>query len=341
MFSDTVSIAGIMRAAGACTVTTATPHGLLPGYGFYISGVSIPLAISSLTRAGTVGTLVTTENHDLTLPIAPTITITGAADAIFNGTFTTINVLNRKTITFEMVDSGATSTSGAKLLNAASSRQQLNGFHQVLTVQDSLTLTFAHASTLDVSTSGGTLKANLRVTAAASIDRAIAAFTKQALNKAYMFAVLGDVRASNSRDTQTDMIALIGRGDNYRQLIQETVSLFVLTNTKDEIAARETRDSMSDLLPAITQAICFYRFPSSFFVGRSNPLVFVSHGPYMYDGAVYVHEFVFECATEMTVNDTVGYEDDVALRDIDLTQYPNLNGTGSIESDINLDEVPL
>lgn len=341
LFSDSVSIASISRTGGIATVTTSSPHGLFPGHGFYITGVKVPISISTLTRAGVVGTLVTSADHDLTMPIASTIEITSASQAIFNGTFTVTDIPNRRTIKFAMVDSGATSATGAKLMSAVRYDQEFDGFHNVISTPTTTSLTFADTSTLDASSSGGYIKTNLRISATASMERVVEAFTKQVTNKFYMFVILGDVRATNSKDTKQDLVALINRGDNYQQLIQHTVGLYVIGGTKDEISGRLARDQMEDLLPAITKSIAFYQFPVSFYVGNSNPLVFVSHGLRRYDGAIYIHEFIFEASSQMVINDTVGHSKDVALRNIDLTQYPNLDGTGEILSYINLDEVEL
>ena len=69
-------------------------------------------------------------------------------------------------------------------------------------------------------------------------------------------------------------------------------------------------------------------------------MVFVNHGLNRYDGAIYVHEFNFECSTEFVFDDTAGYDDDVAFRDIDMTQDSNLGST-TADALMNLDEVAL
>lgn len=340
LFSDVVTISSIVRSGTTTTITTSSAHGLLPGKGFYISDAIMPITISSLTRAGTTGTLVTATDHDLTLPIAPTIQISGAANQEFNGTFTTINILNRRTITFTIANSGPTSTTGAKLLGAARYDQEFNGFHQVDTVVSPTSFTYLGAGGFDGAGIGGKVKTNLRVTAAASMERVVDAFTKQATNKAYLFVVLGDVSVANSSKSQ-DIAMIAGRAGNYMQLIKETVGLFVICGTKEDIGGRYTRDLMSDLLPALTKSICFFEFPSSLYNDKSNPLVFVSHANRMYDSAIYVHEFIFEATSQMLVQDTIGSDPDVALRNIDMTLYPDLDGTGFMHTNIDLDEEPL
>jgi hypothetical protein len=86
------------------TVVCNEQHGLEVGQAFAVVGSDVPIAISSLTRSGAVGTLVTATKHDLTSAIAETIRITGATEDEFNGTFNILDITNRKTITFTILD---------------------------------------------------------------------------------------------------------------------------------------------------------------------------------------------------------------------------------------------
>jgi hypothetical protein len=341
LFSDVYDIVSINNIAGVCTVVTDLPHGLVSGEPFFLAGTNMPISITSLTRSGTVGTLVTNIDHDLTLPIAPTIEIKGADDAEFNGIFSTIDVKNRRTITFVMNDTGPVSSANGKLVSALRYDQKIEGIHQVLLRVDANTFTFNSGNELTLSNDIGKVKTKMRVSAAASPERAIQAYSKQNIGKFYLFAVLGDVRASQARNTQNDVIADLQRGNQYRQIIVESLSLLVITNTADEIAARKTRDLMSDLLVPLTKSIAFHRFPSGSYISKSNPLVFSGHSTRTYDGAVYIHEFIFESSFDLLFEDTNGYSDDVALRNINMDQYPDLGGTGFVEAYINLDTEPL
>lgn len=341
VFSDSVAIASIQNETGICVVTTEEEHELTNNDPVFITNTQVPLQISSLTRAGTVGTLTTSLDHDLTLKVALTIKISGADDSNFNGTFTTLDIKNRRTITFQMLDSGATTTNNAVLESATRFDKSLNGLKRVISVLSPTVFTFNSGSNIDSYFEGGTVKKNLRVSASASIDRAIGAYTRQQSDKAWLFVVLGDTRASTDRNSRTDSVAEIPRGSEYRQIILETVGIFVFMNTPDEIAARRARDLMVDLLVAITRSIAFYKFPSSFYAGSANPLVFLNHTTGSYDGVLYMHGFFFESSSEMTFNDTVGYDNDVAFRQIVMSQFPDLNGTGSMDAIINLDTEAL
>jgi hypothetical protein len=346
VLSDIFTITSLVNAANVSTATTSTPHGLDIGDPVIITDTLVPITQSTLSRVLTVGTLVTSSDHDLTKAIALTITITGAADSNFNGTFTVIQIVNRRTIKFTIADSNAISTTGASLQIAASYLQGYNGSFQVLEIISTTVFTVATVGALPGTSTSGKVKINTRISAAATVERAFNSYTEQPVNKMWLFVVIGTTTASKDRNTNTDMTAVIGRSNYFRQQLIERVTVYAITNTKDEIAGRVVRDEMTDLLVSITKSICFHQFPTNFTVQLSEPLIFVDHNLFSYDGAVYIHEFNFECSTEFTFDDTVGYDPDVAFRDIDST-YDNTLGTGQT-SDIpanandtmDLDEEP-
>ncbi len=341
LFSDVLNVVSMNNDSGYCNVITDGPHKMVSGEQFFISGSDFPIDITTLDRTGIVGTLVTNEDHDLTLKITPTITIEGASSATFNGTFNVTDIPNRRTIRFVMLDSGATSATGARLKLSRRKRSQLNGTYKVAYRISDTEFTFESGSNIVMSSSVGKVKTKLRVSASASVERAVDSYTKQELDKCYAFAVLGDTRASQSRDTQNDLVSDIGKSNYYRQIITESVTVVVIGNTKDDIAARRMRDSMVDLLVAITRSIAFYQFPTNFHISRSSPLSFVSHGTRTYNGVLYVHEFIFESSIDMLFQDTVMYDDDVAMRGIDMTLEPDIDGTGFLQTTINLDTEEL
>jgi hypothetical protein len=107
-FSDNFNISSIVNTAGTTvTVTTSVANNFILGQMVLISGVNSNVVIDTLTRSSTVGTLVTLTDHDITNGLK-TIEISGAVEPEFNGTFNIINVDNRQTIRFQMINSGPT-----------------------------------------------------------------------------------------------------------------------------------------------------------------------------------------------------------------------------------------
>jgi len=102
-FTTDVATKSIKRSGTVMTAVCNDKHKLQPGQAFAIVGTDVPIPILSLTRIGKITTLVTATDHDLTNRIAKTIRITGASEAQFNGIFTRINIVNRRTITFTTV----------------------------------------------------------------------------------------------------------------------------------------------------------------------------------------------------------------------------------------------
>lgn len=341
-FCDVEQIASISSTAGVVTITTSQAHGIEVGKGIAVSGTVALIPSSSLSRSGVVGTLITSVDHDLTEGIAPTITIEGSSSSDFNGTFTVINIDNRRTIQFSMLDQGDTSATGGQLINGEAFNQSFNGYHEVTGVPSTTSLTFAYTGSDDLigRASTGILMSKLRIAGSATLERAKDMYTEQEQTKSWMFVVMGNVTASKSRFTQTDLTHHVQKGEYYRQILQQFVSIYVVSNTKEELGARATRDDMQELLLALTKAIAFHQFPTNLNKGQTDPLVFVEHGVLEYDSAMYIHEFTFECGIDLTFNDTSGYSPDVAFRDIQMDLDPDFGTTGTV-SDINLDEEPL
>jgi hypothetical protein len=342
LLSDVFTITNLVNAAGVSTITTSAPHGLARNDSVVIAEVSVPIAQSTLSRVLTVGTLVTSVDHDLTKAIAKTIVISGASDSNFNGTFVMLQIVNRRTIKFTIADSSATSTTGGKLISGARYDQAYDGLFQVASITSTTIFTVAAPNAIAGSATSGKVKTNIRISAVASLARAKAAYTEQNLTKAWLFVMLGPAVASKDRNTNTDLTSNITRSNFFRQQIQENVSVYIIANTKDEIAGRIIRDEMSSLLLALTKSIVFFEFGTNLFVGKSDPLIFVDHAIEEYDGALYIHVFNFEASTEFVFEDTAGYDDDVAFRDIDAT-YDSDIGTGAENANdlMDLDDTGL
>ena len=103
-FTTDIAAKSISRSGTVMTAVCNDKHKLQPGQAFAIVGTDVPIPIASITKSGNIATLKTTTNHDLTKLVAKTIRITGATEAQFNGTFATVDIINRKTITFTVPD---------------------------------------------------------------------------------------------------------------------------------------------------------------------------------------------------------------------------------------------
>jgi len=342
-FTTSFSVSSLTRSGTTVTVTTTAAHGLAIGKSVNIVGAQTPITISSITRVGIVATLVTAADHDMTTKVPGTVEISGATESEFNGTFTVTQEVNRRTIKFLVADSGPTSATGSPLLlNGSSVLQSYNGLKKVTTVPTTTTFTYEVTdSTLFTPASGTiTAKTQPRISGAVDDERALASYTKQKIDDAWLYVVLNDGIANKSRTLDIDGTDNVQRTQHFKQFVSQTVSLFVFIPTSGQISGRKARDRAEELLRPICQSILFAKFDSLLASGKYNSLMFNEHGFHGYNTAFYIHRYTFEMTLLFGIDDTVGADEDVAFRDIFITQQHDV-GTGIITSDIDLDDEPL
>lgn len=345
-FTDSLAVTSLTRAGTTVTVETDAVHNLAPDQGVSIVGALTPILISSLTRVIGIGTLVTDADHDITLGSQDTVELDGSTEAEFNGTFTILSVPNRRTVTFTMDDSGATTATGDPLLlDGSSVLQGYNGIFPVATVPTPTSFTYEVTdSTLFTPASGTiTAQANARISAAINFERALDAYDQHPAPSNWLFVVMEDANASKNRRELSDAVSDTQRQQYFQQKVIEGVSLYFFTPTgTDQIAGRQGGDLARTLFIPICQSILFHRFDSGYFVGEYNPLQFVSHGFHAYNTATYMHRYSFEQVSPLLFEDTIGASEDVAFRDIDFSMALDV-GTQieKLTAAINLDEDPI
>lgn len=342
-FSDSFSISSLTRSGTTVTATTTAAHGLAVNRGVNIVGAKTPIEVISVTRVGILGTVNTKTDHDMTEGAFTTVELSGANEAEFNGTFTINRVLNRREITFIIADSGPTSSTGAPLLlNGSSVLQSYNGLKKVTATPSATTFQYEVSDPELFTPAAGTIsvKVNARISGAATEDRAVDAYTEQNPGDAWIFVVMNDAVASKNRSLEIDGTDNIQRTQHFKQFISQTVSLYVAIPTSDTIGGRQARDRAQELFQPICQSILFAKFDSLLTSGEYNALMFNEHGFQAYNTAFYIHRYTFEIQLLMGIGDTVGADEDVAFRDIEMTQGHNV-GTGEIMSNIDLDDEPI
>lgn len=348
LFTDDIALSSLTYASGVVTAVSSAAHNLSTNRYVNILNANNPIAITSITRSGTIATVVTTTDHDLTYSASDarrddkTVELTGSTEAEFNGTFKLTGSDNRRTFTFEIADAGPTSATGTPLLQDGAKLPGFNGRHQI-TVVDDTSFTYPVSQVL-FATAGGTplARTSARVSGAATLERAEDAYTEQASEKLWGFVVLGDVIASKNRNVNSDMTDTASKTTAWNQRIMQPFSVYVFTPTaQNDGAGRIARDLMEDVSLYLFKSLVGVKFPTGYFA-EQYVCTFVNHGFSAYNTAYYVHEFNFEMAADLTFDDTVGYDNDVAFRDVDLT-IVNKEGTQVEEATVtaNLDEVPL
>ena len=348
-FTDTVALQSVAHAEPTLTVNTSVPHNLRVGNQFHLVGVKSTIQISSFTRAGAVGTITFARAHDRILhsdTSLNTVTVSGATEAEFNGTFVITAVPNRTTMTVTMTDAGPTTATGSPVAEDADSfLRDYNRLYSVATITD--TDTFTATTTITGAdapvTSSAELRVKPRITGAIDLERAMETYTAQGADKLWAFVILGDVQASRGQEHRSDSIDRQFHDVSWSQQVVAPFSIVIMASVSNEIAARAARDTMTELWSPLCRSVLGSRFDSQLAVAQCEPVNFVGHGVLQYDRGMYVHGFSFEAVEELGFDDTIGYSDSVAFRDIDYTITPDLDasqGDGEMSGTIDLDESP-
>lgn len=341
-FTTNLSVTSLTRSGTTVTATTATAHGLVVGNQANIQGAQTPIVISSLTRSSVIGTLATATDHDITENAGFNVQISGATEAEFNGTFALLKVTNRRTITFTMADSGATTATGTPLLlNGSNLYDSYNGLKAITAVPSTTTFRYEIGSSTAYTPASGTIQAKTlpRIAGCVEFDVALSAYTKQTSGNAWMFVVVGDGVANKSRKNNSDAVDNLHTAHNFNQRLIQSVQLLVFLPTSSEIAGVAAKDRCEELLQPITKSILRMKFPT-LISGDNNPLMIVNHGMQAYNSAFYVHQYSFEATLQLTEDDIYIPSDDVAFRDMNITTASDF-GTETFTTDIDLDDTPL
>lgn len=258
--------------------------------------------------------------------------------------FATTTFTTEFPIYFDDIDKGITIASGTPLLrDAESALRSYNKTHEVKEVLDATSFIFTHPVTALADPDGAILlRVKPRITGGINIDRLIQAYTAQQTNKYWAFVVLGDATVSQSRTIESDALDNQQRSSSFRQQMVDIFSVYIVIPVSDEIAARDARDKISDILRPLLRSLLFSKLSTGLHADILNPVQFEGHGVHTYNTSVYVHAFNFLQVAEIYEEDTVGPDLDVAFRDIDFkifydfgTQIEFLQGTP------DLDDTPL
>lgn len=343
-FSSTLSVTTLSRSGATVSVLSAG-HGLVTGNYVTVKGAYEQNPVSIVSTDG-VATVTTTNNHDLTEIGAYAgkvydfnkAIITGAAETDYNGTFNVVSASNRKTFTYNVSGSPASPATGSPTLLQAA----YNGRHQV-TVTDVDNFTYTIATT-PATPAVGTITAEkeARVSGALSPERALQGYTAQVDGELWAFVVVGDVTISKDRSIFSDATNTQSQQDEWRQRLIEPFSVFVFIPATSSISARITRDEIEDIRPILYKSLLGVKFPTTL-TDETWSMVTADGDRYageVSNGAAYVHEFRFERVVDLVYADTVQDEDTKAFRDFNIDSLFD-EGTGRIDSDIDLDDIPL
>jgi hypothetical protein len=354
-FSESVNILSIVPAGTTALVTTDSVHGLIDDQNVAIIGADAPVQIDTGTflRTGSQAVFETLQDHDLTLSqldIAQggkTITISGATEAEFNGTFQLTQIPNRRKIIISVADSGPTTISGSPIVENANGGI-FNGLFPVTVIDTtSFEYTLPVSYSLNAVTDNAKVQISIRIASVLDIDQYLQdLYTKQLIGDHQLIVQLGDVTQSKKRNEETDASSSTTGQYSFTPVLIQPFAIYIVMNASQDLTASQLRDQVEDeYVPAIFNSVLRAKFDTNFTYSQYRS-TFTGHGVYAYSDengknkAVYVHEITFEQLSQLCGADMVGPDDDVAMRDVSYTIETNL-GTGELTADIDLDEEPL
>jgi hypothetical protein len=338
LFSDEVTISTLSKTGSTVTATTSSAHGLSIGDYVYVVGAARKTPVASITRSGAIASATTSSPHDLTEVWHPTVEITGADQAEYNGTSTLLSANTRNTFTFT-VDSGATTPATGTMFLLEPYRRGFNGWVQVATVPDTTTFTYSSDDSFTASAQGDMKVRKLpRISGALSVDRAVEAYTRMNQDNFWGFVVLGDVTASRDRYNFTDAIATHTTGSMFRQVLLNNIDFYVFVPTKDTLSGRLERDVMTDVSTYLYKSLLGRTYSTYLVDEPATVLNFASHGVFVWNNGFYVHRFSFETTTELTKNDVTEPEFTRAFRDVEFDFNNQGFGEEILSTNVNLDD---
>lgn len=354
-FSESVGITSIVPTGTTALVTTSADHNLDDGQNVAITGADAPVQIDTGTflRTGSQAVFETLQDHDLTLSErdvaggGKTITISGATEAEFNGTFPLINVTNRRKLIIAVTDAGPTTISGSPIVENANGGI-FNGLFPatvINTTQFEYTLPVSY--TLNAVVDNASVQTSIRIASVLDIDQYLQdIYTKQLIDDHQLIVQLGDVTQSKKRNEETDASSSTTGEYSFTPILIQPFAIYIVMNASQDLTASQLRDQVEEeFVPAIFNSVLRAKFDTGFTYSQYRA-TFTGHGVYGYSDetgknkAVYAHEVTFEQLSQLCREDMVGSDDNVAMRDVSYTLTTNL-GTGELLADIDLDQEPI
>lgn len=328
LFSDALAVASIdVAQGGLVTLNCAAAHGVPTGQNIAVSITNAPTPnpiVSATLRTNGDVELETEFDHNLTqhpnteafLPWDGGVTkLSGFTSSLMNGGRQLVEVIDRRIFVVKPGGSLVSVTlNGAEALLEPLEFDVI-GWHSV-TAASATKLAFPTPATVerDYTIASPTVVRNIRIFGALDLAAAMAQFTEDSdtisIDAAHMFVCPSlNVRASRSQHAQTDMVAELSAGSDYRQLLMDGFDILVALPTRKGIGHVEASDlAHGPIFKAILKTFMGLNVRMSEFAdfGGSYIAHFEQHGPALTDNrAVYVHRYTFVTPAYLTNADAI------------------------------------
>lgn len=316
-FHSTQSILTLTASSGVATATLSTANTTIKtGEKVLITGALVNNPILSLSHLNGLATAITQNDHDLTEGYS-NITISGATQNGYNGTFNLVEVIDNKTFTFIVPQSTVSPATGSPVL-MENVETHFNGYYVITKLSD--TQFTYNIESQDTMTATGTkiLNYNFRIYGAVDIERGLEAYTPQNINTLYLCVEAEKEDVNRSQSNRLDNFSFSQEGVDPTQWAYQGINIYCIAPCKDDMLALTYKDSMDDLKAIIFMSLLNLNVNSYLTNSKTSNFTYKGAEPYLYDKTKYVHKFSFEVCYEITQEDMAIQEKGVAFRNIEF-----------------------
>lgn len=332
-FSEKVKVSSIATTGEdgkTCTLTTENAHSLVEGADFTIQGARIQNNIVSLTQSHGLGRLVTEFNHQITKnsPLrkgdSTHITIQGAEQEEYNGTFLIMDVPNCNVVEFS-IDKNAPAQATGKPYITQDCYANYNGRQTVSKVIDENTVEFVLPQKTAITEAIGDMyiRTGVRISGEYSIEHALEAYEANESDELWGFCVLDGANVSKSRLNKTDAISTVLAGADIRAELVQDFNFFVIIPTTSQYCWVDFVDLANDLRKPIMKTFHRAKLDSGA-IDEDCHLAFVGDQPVdTTTKAFMVYQYKFQTTINLQNEDGVEPEFTPAIRSLDMYHKPD------------------
>jgi len=333
-FHATQEILSLSASSGVVTATLSTANTIIKtGEKVLITGALVNNPIVSLSHINGLATAITQNDHDLTEGFSD-ITISGATQSGYNGTFNLVEVIDNKTFTFIVPQATVSSATGSPVL-MENVETHFNGYYTITKLSDTQFTYNIESQDTMTATGTKTLNYNFRIYGAVDIERGLEAYTRQNPDTLFLCIETDKENANRSAYNKIDSISYNQYGEDAYQRVYQGLNIYCIVPCKDEMIATAYKDSMEELRAIIFGALLNLKTNSYLKNSKTSNFTYKGSETYLYDKATYIHKFSFECCYEITQEDMAIQEKGVAFRNVEL------NWLNQTEVDSKIDTIKL
>lgn len=322
LFNDWID--STFSAAGTTvTVTTGSDHGLVVGDIVNVSDVEFRNALASLESVDGTAYAVTTSIHDLTEGFSTVVEIEGAVEPEFNGEFPDdIFIKDRNNIQYSMEPRFDGTATGSPVL-VERNLVPFTGQFEVTSVIDSTNYTFEIYADFGTFTSTcRTANNNSRIGVAFDLDHAKSMYTPQDLGDYWLFIMPEPTTVSANRDINSDFTVRWWNGEEYKQEIQESVTILVIAKANEKITPVDIIDTCRiDIRNAINLSMVGYE-PTRSVSSKYSNIGYLGDEPADWDKSMYIHAYTYSSVVQLSTDDTFTPRS-VALQEFTANYFDN------------------